>query len=93
VDPENHSLVRLSESALSHLSDNVVLLKYVQDDHSIQRAVSVIKSRASYHHPDTRPFLIGRDGIVLTEVCARGTVVSPWETAAGPWCRRLAGLI
>ena len=42
------------------------LLKYVQDDHSILRAVSVIKSRASYHHPDIRPFLIGGDGIVLT---------------------------
>ena len=40
--------------------------KYVQDDHSILRAVSVIKSRASYHHPDIRPFLIGGDGIVLT---------------------------
>jgi circadian clock protein KaiC len=65
--PDLFHLERLSESALSHLSDNVVLLKYVQDDHSIQRAVSVIKSRASYHHPDTRPFLIGRDGIVLTD--------------------------
>jgi hypothetical protein len=43
-----------------------VLLKYVQDDHSILRAVSVIKSRASYHHPDIRPFQIGGDGIVLT---------------------------
>jgi hypothetical protein len=40
--------------------------KYVQDDHSILRAVSVIKSRASYHHPDIRPFQIGGDGIVLT---------------------------
>ena len=43
-----------------------VLLKYVQDDHSILRAVSVIKSRASYHHSDIRPFQIGGDGIVLT---------------------------
>jgi circadian clock protein KaiC len=64
--PDLFHLERLSESALSHLSDNVVLLKYVQDDHSILRAVSVIKSRASYHHPDIRPFQIGRDGIVLT---------------------------
>ena len=44
----------------------MVLLKYVRHDHSILRAVSVIKSRASYHHPDIRPFLIGGDGIVLT---------------------------
>ena len=64
--PDLFHLERLSESALSHLSDNVVLLKYVQDDHSILRAVSVIKSRASYHHPDIRPSQIGGDGIVLT---------------------------
>ena len=46
---------RLSESALSHLSGNVVLLSYVREDHLIHRAVSVIKSRASDHHPDFRP--------------------------------------
>ena len=57
--PDLFHLERLSESALSHLSGNVVLLKYVQDDHSILRPVSVIKSRASYHHPDIRPFQIG----------------------------------
>jgi circadian clock protein KaiC len=65
--PDLFHYERLSESALSHLSDNVVLLQYVQDDHSIQRAVSVIKSRASYHDPAIRPFLIGRDGILLTD--------------------------
>jgi circadian clock protein KaiC len=65
--PDLFHYERLSESALSHLSDNVVLLQYVQDDHSIQRAVSVIKSRASYHDPAIRPFLIGRDGIMLTD--------------------------
>jgi circadian clock protein KaiC len=64
--PDLFRLECLSESALSHLSDNVVLLKYVQDDHSILRAVSVIKSRANYHHPDIRSFQIGGDGIVLT---------------------------
>jgi circadian clock protein KaiC len=65
--PDLFHYERLSESALSHLSDNVVLLQYVQDDHSIQRAVSVMKSRASYHDPAIRPFLIGRDGIMLTD--------------------------
>lgn len=64
--PDLFHLEHLSESALSHLSDNVVLLKYVRDDHSILRAVSVIKSRASYHHPYIRPFQIGGDGIALT---------------------------
>jgi circadian clock protein KaiC len=65
--PDLFHLGRLSESALSHLSDNVVLLSYVREDHSIHRALSVIKSRASDHHPDIRPFLISRDGIVLAD--------------------------
>jgi circadian clock protein KaiC len=56
---------RLSDAAVSHLSDNVVLLNYIQRPHSIARAISVIKSRASYHEPDVREFIIGPSGIVL----------------------------
>jgi circadian clock protein KaiC len=58
---------RLSDGAVSHLSDNVVLLNYIYEQDSIKRAVSVIKSRASYHEPDVRPFVIGPDGIVLAD--------------------------
>ena len=58
---------RLSDSAVSHLSDNIVLLSYVQEQNSIKRAMSVIKSRASHHEPGIRQFLIGRDGIVLAD--------------------------
>lgn len=65
--PDLFHLDRLSDSALSHLADNVVLLNYVREDHSIHRALSVIKSRASDHRPDIRPFLIGRDGVVLAD--------------------------
>lgn len=56
---------RLSDAAVSHLSDNVVLLNYIQERQSIKRAISVIKSRASYHEPDVRRFIIGPSGIVL----------------------------
>ena len=58
---------RLSDGAVSHLSDNVVVLNYIYEQDSIKRAVSVIKSRASYHEPDVRAFVIGPDGIVLTD--------------------------
>jgi circadian clock protein KaiC len=54
---------RLSESAVSHLSDNVVLLNYVKDGNSISRAMCVIKTRASRHEPGIHPFTIGPDGI------------------------------
>jgi circadian clock protein KaiC len=62
---------RLSDAAVSHLSDNVVLLNYIQERHSIKRAISVIKSRASYHEPDVRQFVIGPEGIVLADGPAR----------------------
>jgi circadian clock protein KaiC len=62
---------RLSDGAVSHLSDNVVLLNYIREHDSIKRAVSVIKSRASYHEPDVRTFVIGPDGILLADRPAR----------------------
>ena len=58
---------RLADSAISHLSDNVVLLNYIKDEKSISRAMAVIKSRASYHDPGIRQFKIGPDGIVLAD--------------------------
>ena len=58
---------RLSDSAVSHLSDNIVLLSYVREQDSINRVMSVVKSRASHHEPGIRQFLIGHDGIVLAD--------------------------
>ena len=56
---------RLSEGAISHLSDNVVLLRYIQEVAEISRAISVIKTRASRHVPVSFTFDIGPDGITL----------------------------
>jgi circadian clock protein KaiC len=61
----------LSDDAISHLSDNVVLLRYVQQHASISRAISVIKTRASRHVPVTFQFEIGSDGVTL------GAALSP----------------
>jgi circadian clock protein KaiC len=63
--PELFQAQRLSESAVSHLSDNVVLLSYVQEHNSINRAITVIKSRASHHQSTICPFTIGPHGITL----------------------------
>jgi circadian clock protein KaiC len=70
---------RLSDSAISHLSDNVVLLNYIKEEKSISRAMAVIKSRASYHDPGIRQFKIGPDGIVLA-----GSALPPSEPDADP---------
>ena len=68
----------LSDGAISHLSDNVVLLRYVQENASIGRAISVIKTRASRHLPVTCMFEIGPEGITLG-----GPVSLPGEPVTG----------
>jgi circadian clock protein KaiC len=63
--PDLFGADRLSEDAVSPLSDNVVLLSYLRDGDLIGRTMSVIKTRASHHDPAVRRFLIGPQGIVL----------------------------
>jgi circadian clock protein KaiC len=69
--PDLFGTDHLADSAVSHLSDNVVLLNYVKDPTSISRVMTVIKSRASHHQPDIRPYKIGSEGIVLTDSARR----------------------
>jgi circadian clock protein KaiC len=63
--PDLFQAKRLSDSAVSHLSDNVVLLSYIREKNAIKRAMTVIKSRASHHQPAICQFTIGPHGIVL----------------------------
>jgi circadian clock protein KaiC len=63
--PDLFRVGRLSEFGVSHLSDNVVLLQYVRESAVVRRAVTVLKTRASYHQPEIREFTITPDGIVL----------------------------
>jgi circadian clock protein KaiC len=81
---------RMSDSAISHLSDNIVLLRYVQEQDSIHRAMSVIKSRASHHEPGIRQFLIGHDGIVLADGLPIRSVpdIDPQNPASRPATHR-----
>jgi len=72
----------LAQGAISHLSDNVVLLRYVQEQAEIRRAVSVIKTRASRHVPVTLKFDIGPDGITLGDPISPGG--GSWGDGAGP---------
>jgi circadian clock protein KaiC len=65
--PELFRTERVSDSAISHLSDNVVLLNYVREGNSINRAMAVIKSRASHHQPTVCQFTIDPHGITLVD--------------------------
>jgi circadian clock protein KaiC len=54
---------RLSELEVSHLSDNLILLQYVRNGPRLNRALTVLKSRASSNLPETREFVITDAGI------------------------------
>ncbi len=58
---------QLSDSAVSPLSDNVVMLSYLREEETIKRTMAVIKTRATTHDPAIRQFVIGSQGIVLDE--------------------------
>jgi circadian clock protein KaiC len=59
---------RISDSAVSPLADNVVMLGYQRERDTIGRTIAVIKTRASRHDPTVRKFVIGPQGIMLDEI-------------------------
>jgi circadian clock protein KaiC len=65
--PDLFGAVRLSDTAISPLSDNVVMLSYLREHDTISRTMAVIKTRASGHDPVVRKFVIGPQGISLDE--------------------------
>jgi circadian clock protein KaiC len=58
-------VTQLSEIGMSHLADNVVVLQYLRAESEVKRALLVLKTRASEHHPEIREFKISPAGIVL----------------------------
>jgi circadian clock protein KaiC len=62
---ELFQLRSISEQGLSHLSDNVVLLQYVQDGSRLSRAITVLKTRAAHHEPVAHRYEISKEGLVL----------------------------
>ncbi|HTX30188.1 MAG TPA: ATPase domain-containing protein [Solirubrobacteraceae bacterium] len=57
----------LSESEISNLSDNVIVLQFVRVGTEVRRGMMVLKTRASRHSPEVREFNITAQGIVLGE--------------------------
>ncbi len=71
---ELFSVTRLSDFAMSHLADNVVILQYLRSESEVKRALLVLKTRASAHDPEIREFKIRPEGIVLGEKFKVGQV-------------------
>jgi circadian clock protein KaiC len=70
--PDVFAVGRLSQFAMSHLSDNAIMLNYYRDSGSMGRSLAVIKTRASGHDPAVRQFSIGRGGIRLAGPAGTG---------------------
>lgn len=66
--PDLFQLRRISEHGVSHLTDNVVLLQYVQEGPELARALTVLKTRAMRHRPVVHRFDITEHGFVLGDV-------------------------
>lgn len=64
---------RLSELGAAHLADNVVVLQYLQSESSIDRTLTVLKTRASSRDPAVRRFEITRDGIHIAGDSRQGS--------------------
>lgn len=58
----------LSESGISHMSDNILLVHYVRQASEVKRAISAIKTRASQHDPRIRQFEITSEGVRIGDV-------------------------
>ncbi|MFC0431974.1 ATPase domain-containing protein [Kutzneria buriramensis] len=65
--PDLFGQSRLTQLGTSHLSDNLVLLHYVRNGPTLERAMTVLKSRANENRPETRKFVITREGIEVGE--------------------------
>jgi circadian clock protein KaiC len=55
-------------SDVSHLADNLVLLRYDLRHDAVEREMIALKTRGSRHDPHVRHFTIGDDGIVFGPV-------------------------
>lgn len=76
-------VTRISEDAISHLADNVVLLQYVREGAELGRALTVIKTRAMRHHPTVYRYEITQNGFELGDVVAIGRSTSSERRRGG----------
>ena len=66
-DPDITGDITAAQYGISYLVDAVVILRYVEMDSSVSRAILVLKQRASSHDKSIREFRITEQGIVVGE--------------------------
>jgi circadian clock protein KaiC len=60
-------LLRSDRGRLAYAVDSVILIRYVEVDSVMQRAVAVLKTRGSHHDENIRRLEIGRGGVSVYE--------------------------
>lgn len=65
--PEFFGDFQLSEYGVSFISDNVILLRYVEIAGRMEHAINVLKVRGSLHSREIRKFDISAEGITIGE--------------------------
>ena len=82
--PDLFGSVRLSDSGVSVVADNVVLLRYVEMDSAITRAISVLKARGTGHDKSLKEFEITPRGMkILGKFQGQTGIMSGAPVSAG----------
>jgi len=61
-------VTRADRGGLSFVTDTIILLRYVEVESAVQRAIVVLKMRGSDHAKEIRRYEIGKGGLVIGEV-------------------------
>jgi circadian clock protein KaiC len=65
--PDLFDIRQLSETGVSNMSDNVVLLQFVRTAAKLSRSLTVLKTRAALQELEVRNYIIDERGIVLSD--------------------------
>ncbi|MDY6795634.1 MAG: ATPase domain-containing protein [Actinomycetota bacterium] len=66
-DPEITGDMAAAQYGISYLVDSVIILRYVELDSAVKRAMLILKQRASAHDKSIREFRISTGGIIIEE--------------------------
>jgi len=76
----------ITETALSTLTDNIIILKYLELGGEMRRIINLLKVRGSDHDKGLREFVIGKTGTVIGESFkgVKGLLAAKAETIKTP---------
>jgi len=71
------SALTLTGRGVSHIADNLILLRYVPIDSEVKRALTVLSTRGSHHSKDVREYLISeKEGVKVGNQVPGGCIIA-----------------